>query len=276
MNPSWETIGAEDLPANWDWRNMNGTNYLSWNKNQHIPIYCGSCWAQGTTSSLADRFNILQGLHSTTPVALNAQVIVNCASETGGSCNGGDPELVFDYAFTKGIPDSSCEQYSAHNLPEDEFSCGAIDRCRDCTGPPCPEGQTCLDHCWAVEHKNYHVSGMVKMDSAAKMKAELYKNGPIGCGIQATNNFEKTYKGGIYKEYIADPQLNHEISIIGWGTTDDGEEYWIGRNSWGTYWGEYGFFKLPIGDSTHNLGVETDCAAGLASLKKVEPEITYI
>jgi len=34
------------------------------------------------------------------------------------------------------------------------------------------------------------------------MKAELAKNGPIACGIEATPAFEK-YTGGIYSEFKA-------------------------------------------------------------------------
>lgn len=75
---AWDIVDAKTLPANFDWRNVNGTNYASWTFNQHIPVYCGSCWAQAATASLADRFNILKKDVNPTPVALNPQMIVNC------------------------------------------------------------------------------------------------------------------------------------------------------------------------------------------------------
>jgi cathepsin X len=136
---SWDEPDLE-IPEALDWRNVNGTNYLSWNKNQHIPVYCGSCWAQGTTSALADRFNIITKMSNTgfipaTPVALDAQVIVNCRA--GGSCQGGNPGGVYKFAHTHGIPDSSCEQYVATN---GKGGCSAINQCKDCTWPPCPVG----------------------------------------------------------------------------------------------------------------------------------------
>lgn len=103
---AWDTIDAQTLPTNYDWRNVNGTNYASWTFNQHIPIYCGSCWAQAATASLADRFNILTKDLNPTPIALSPQMIVNCRA--GGSCNGGDPVGVYEYAYLHGIPDQTC------------------------------------------------------------------------------------------------------------------------------------------------------------------------
>jgi len=109
--------GNETVPVNWDWRNVNGTNFLSWIKNQHIPVYCGSCWAQATTSSLADRFNIMLGMTgSATPIGLNAQHLVNFKagysvdpSDPGpGDCNGGDPLAALAWIHDNGAVDSSC------------------------------------------------------------------------------------------------------------------------------------------------------------------------
>ena len=98
------------------------------------------------------------------------------------------------------------------------------------------------------------------------MKAELAANGPISCGIHATSNFENNYDGGIYSEHVRFPLINHEISVTGYGITDDGEEYWIGRNAWGTYWGDYGFFYMAMYED--NLGITTDCLAGTPTYTK--------
>jgi len=236
---------------------MGGVNYLSWNKNQHIPQYCGSCWAQGSTSAIADRFNILNKDTNTTPVGLDAQVIVNC--QAGGSCNGGNPGEVYLYAHLNGIPHSSCEQYTAYNLVD--RMCEDIDVCRDCTWPPPPPGDDGLDGCRAIKPQKYYVSEYYSLSGVDEMKAELYKNGPISCGIHATDNFENNYTGGIYSEKVRFPLINHEISVVGYGMdAETGEEYWIGRNSWGTYWGDYGFFYMAMYED--NLSITKDCVAG--------------
>eukprot|EP00479_Gromia_sphaerica_P003505 TRINITY_DN14090_c0_g1_i1.p1 TRINITY_DN14090_c0_g1~~TRINITY_DN14090_c0_g1_i1.p1 ORF type:complete len:111 (+),score=11.73 TRINITY_DN14090_c0_g1_i1:40-372(+) len=91
------------------------------------------------------------------------------------------------------------------------------------------------------------------------MKAEVFKRGPIGCGIHSTKGLE-AYKGGIYEEKL-DPneiKMNHEVSVVGWGV-QGGTEYWIVRNSWGTYFGENGFFNIVMHDDSRNLGIERGC-----------------
>ena len=79
----------------------------------------------------------------------------------------------------------------------------------------------------------------------------------LACGVDVTMKF-LAYTGGVYSEKKLDIGINHEISVTGWGFDEESQkEYWIGRNSWGTYWGEYGFFRIEM--HKNNLGIETSC-----------------
>ena len=99
------------------------------------------------------------------------------------------------------------------------------------------------------------------------MKAELYQNGPMECSIHATDAFE-AYTGGIYTEVIpAGSDLNHSIAVVGWGMEPNSKiQYWIGRNSWGSYWGEGGFFRMMM--DGNGLMIESECTAGIPTLTK--------
>jgi cathepsin X len=263
-----EYLNAYALPENFTWQNNNGINYLSFNRNQHLPIYCGSCWAHGTTSSVADRINILRK-NQFPQMAISVQVLINCYA--GGSCNGGNPLDVYAFGKKEGLPEETCQNYDARNPKE--FECSDIQRCKDCFGPS-PDNMTAVDPtCKAVApgtYPNWKISQYGRVQGAANMKAEIYARGPISCGIYVTPEFED-YQGGIYSQKTVLTPINHEVAIVGWGKSLQGEEFWIGRNSWGTYWGDYGFFMIKM--YSENLGIEKDCSWGVPlDAYKQEPE----
>ena len=88
------------------------------------------------------------------------------------------------------------------------------------------------------------------------MKIEIFNRGPIVCGILATDELLE-YKGGIFSQKTSKTIFDHFVSVVGWGD-ENGVEYWIVRNSWGTYWGEMGYFKLKM--HSDNLLVEHYCS----------------
>ena len=60
-------------------------------------------------------------------------------------------------------------------------------------------------------------------------------------GVDMYDHSDET--GGACHPY----KFDHAIQLNGWGTDENGTDYWIGRNSWGTYWGEHGFFRIVRG-----------------------------
>ena len=49
--------------------------------------------------------------------------------------------------------------------------------------------------------------------------------------------------------------MTHAVTMVGYGTTDDGEDYWLVKNSWGTSWGEKGYFRISRDMIDSDVGV---------------------
>ncbi|KAG5189598.1 hypothetical protein JKP88DRAFT_206005 [Tribonema minus] len=241
-------------PANFDWSNVAGTNYLVPSWNQHIPTYCGSCYAHGTLASVQDRIKVAKGAQLP-DIMLARQSFLNCAPSYGfgSGCHGGDPSDIFGFMHDVGLPDETCNNYVANTTD----TCTAEAMCMNCMVVD-DEG---TKECWPVEQfTRYRVKEFGKVVGEDAIMAEVFQRGPVVCGFVSDEAFDFGYRGGVWRGVSAKQtpdDINHDVEVTGWGVTEEGVKFWQARNSWGTYWGEGGFFKIERGANLNLF--ESEC-----------------
>lgn len=156
------------------------------------------------------------------------------------------------------------------------LNCTAESICQNCAPIPSIEHGTCFA---TPSYDKWMVTGYETINGTEAMINAL-QDGPITCAINAN---AAGFEGGLWAAAgqvwanatttNAD-DLDHEISIVGYSTMA-GVDYWHVRNSWGTSWGDNGFFMV---ERDHNyIGIELECSYANMSATPVhvttEPEI---
>jgi cathepsin C len=231
------------LPESFDWRNVNGENFVSPVRDQGG---CGSCYAFGALGMDEARIRILT--NNTQKPVFSTQDIVECSPYSQG-CSGGFPFLIGGkYAEDYGLVLEECNPYTG-----EDGSCH--------TNTSCPR------HYFT---KYGYVGGYYGATNEAVMLQALYEGGPLAVGFFVYPDFS-SYKSGIYhhvptitgglNRFNPFEITNHAVLLVGWGVdANTGEKYWIVKNSWGEGWGISGYFWIRRGNDEcgfESLAVES-------------------
>lgn len=278
-----ELVATDSLPQHFDWRDVDGRNFVVPDVNQHIPQYCGSCWIHGTTAQLNDRINIHRG-GKWPGVMLARQTLLNCVAGENNTeppgCNGGDAWLVWKHLSHTKVPDETCNTWKAVNQV-----CEPKNICTNCNMPPgfldmTKEEMAKADYqggCKPItSFIGYGVSDYGHVKGEVNMMKEIFARGPISCTLGAEGlMLGYDDNAGVKSEGVwvqADlPPTDHLIEVVGWGETPSGLKYWVVRNSWGTYWGEAGWFRLRRGVDQNSI--EKDCTWAVPSFDDMNLEL---
>lgn len=214
---------SEESGSPIDWRDQGAVNAV---KNQGR---CGSCWAFSAVGALEGHHFIASG----DLLSLSEQQLVSCSTQNNG-CNGG----LMDYAFsyTKNSPLVLESDYS--------YTSGTFGRTGTCSSSKSANG--------VVSATSYTD---VQQDSSTSLKAAL-QNGPVSVAVEADTTPFQYYTGGVVTGTACGTQLDHGVVAVGWGS-ENGQEYYIVRNSWGSSWGESGYIRLGIEEGAGVCGVQS-------------------
>jgi len=212
---------ANDIPENYNWKDHNAVAPV---RNQGS---CGSCWAFSAVGNIEGVYSIKHGAIT----VFSEQQLVDCDKAEDEGCNGGLMESAFKYLeTTKGLEVEADYKYE-----------GRDGKCR-----------------YNEEKGVAKVTGFkyAPSQNEDEIAAMLVATGPLAVALDATPL--QWYFGGIYKPWFSwscsKTELNHGVLLVGYGV-EKGVAYWLVKNSWGSGWGESGYFRIFKGDGT--CGINT-------------------
>ena len=210
--------GAQGLPDSVDWR-TNGAVTSVKDQGQ-----CGSCWTFSATGAVEGAWAISKGQL----IDLAEQQLVDCATGIAyGShgCNGGQMEGAFKYIIENGECSLTSYPYTATD-----------GKCQKCS--VVAHISSCSD---------------VKPNDQLSLKAAVAQQ-PVAIAIEADTRYFQSYSSGVLTSSSCGTTLDHGVLIVGYGT-ENGNKYWLVKNSWSTSWGDNGYVKIGRSESTNDPGI---------------------
>ncbi len=221
------------LPAAIDWR-MKGA--VTGVKNQG---QCGACWSFSATGAVEGQYFLKQGQL----VSLSEQNLIDCSSSYGNhGCKGG----AMDKAFTYIMANNGDDTESSYPYEMKEGNCR-----------------------FNRSNVGANIAGFkdIPTGNEAYLLSVVGSVGPVSVAIDASHSSFQFYNGsGVYIEpACSSSRLDHGVLVVGYGT-ENGQDYWLVKNSWGTNWGENGYIKMAR-NLNNQCGIATQASFPIVSGK---------
>ncbi|KAM9737484.1 cathepsin S-like [Menidia menidia] len=199
----------QSLPSSLDWRDKGLVTSV---KTQGS---CGSCWAFSAVGALEGQLKKSTGILK----SLSPQNLVDCSAKYGNyGCRGGFMANAFQYVIqNRGIASDTSYPYIAKR-----------DQCKY---RPQYRAANCSKY------------GFLPKGDEFALKVGLANIGPISVAIDASRPKFLFYRHGVYQDHTCSHNVNHGVLLVGYGT-ENGEDYWVVKNSWGERFGDGGFIKM--------------------------------